>query len=69
MATRAKTRVEPRYASMADAADYAGVSTKTIARLLAQPDSGVNRYEILREPRVDLNEIDAHMSRNLYRGA
>ena len=23
-------------------------------------------YEILREPRVDLNELDAHMSRNLW---
>ena len=23
-------------------------------------------YEILREPRVDLNEMDAHMSRNLW---
>ena len=37
-----------------------------IYKLLADKSSNVHRYEILREPRVDLNELDAHMSRNLW---
>ena len=64
----AKTaRPAPRYVTRAEAAAYASCAISTIDKLLADPASNVNRYEILREPRVDLNELDAHMARNLWR--
>ena len=60
------TRPAPRYVTRAEAATYASCAISTIDKLLADKSSNVNRYEILREPRVDLNELDTHMSRNLW---
>lgn len=62
MSTKTAAR---RYATVNEAAAYMSCSTKTVHRLLADPDSGINRYEVLSAPRLDLNEVDAYLSRNI----
>ncbi len=48
------------YASKQEAAKYAGVSVRTIDKLLAQ--GLLKRYAVGRAVRIDLNEFDAYMS-------
>ena len=54
------------FLGMTRSASTTSKGVSAIDKLLADKSSNVNRYEILREPRVDLNELDAHMSRNLW---
>lgn len=67
MATRpAKPKMEPRYVTRDAAATYASCSARTIDSILSDPTTGVHRYEIRRDPRIDLNELDAYMARNQW---
>lgn len=58
MAIAAPPKERRRLAALTDAADYAGVSTKTIRRRIA--DGSLRGYRMgPRLLRVDLNELDA----------
>lgn len=60
MATTPSAATQRRYAKLADAAEYLGVTTRTVRQMIA--DGRLTGYRCGRRlVRVDLNEIDAAM--------
>lgn len=56
-----KTATRPRYVPLADAAEYAGFSTRTLRRYIAQ--GLLKGYRVgPRHIRIDLNEVDGMFS-------
>lgn len=59
--TRAQNTTTPRYVPLAEAADYAGFSTRTLRSYIAQ--GLIKGYRVgPRHIRIDLNEVDGLFS-------
>lgn len=58
-----KTPTSRRWASLADAADYLGVSVTTLRRMVSAGHVHLYRFGRNRFARIDLNELDALATR------